>query len=101
MMSTLRSIPDTPGGRVYRWVLLAVGISAIVGIADQLRALFWLALAGPSIGGPGAARLLIMLAGWVILGWCGMRAFRSNALPPVWAVLAMPLLVWTYLLWPA
>ena len=100
-MSTTHIIPDTRGGRIFRGVLLVFGISSIVGIADQVRALFWLALAGPSSEGPGAARLLIMLAGWVIMCWCAVRAFRSNALPPLWAAVTLPLLVWAYILWPS
>lgn len=93
-------IPDTNGGKAYRTVLLIVGIASIIGIADRVRALFWLALAGPSIGGPGVGRLLIMLIGWGIMCWCAVRAFRSNALPPPWAVVALPGLIWAYLLWP-
>jgi hypothetical protein len=36
----------------------------------------------------------------MVMGWCGVRAFRRNALPPAWAVLVLPLLIWAYLLWP-
>lgn len=85
---------------MFRRVLFVIGIASIVGIADQLRAIFWRALAGPSIGGPGVARLMILLAGWAIMCWCGVRAFRSNALPPAWAAYALPVLIWAYLLWP-
>jgi hypothetical protein len=100
-VSTLRTIPDTHGGKVYRVVLLVVGISSIVGIADHARALFWRVLSGPpSHGGMGVAQRLIILAGWGIMCWCAVRAFRSNALPPTWAVVAVPVLIWAYLLWP-
>ena len=99
-VTTSHTIPDTQAGRFFRGVLLVVGISSIVGIADQVRALFWLVLAGPSIGGPGAGRLLIMLAGWGILCWCGVRAYRKNALPPTWAAVALALLIWARILWP-
>ena len=100
-MFASRSIPDTRGGRLYRKVLLVGGISSIVGIADQLRGLFWLVLSGPSIGGPGAAQRVVMLAGWAIIGWCGLRVFRKNVLPPAWAAFAMPVLIWALILWPA
>jgi hypothetical protein len=97
----MHTIPETRGGRFFRSLLLVVGISSIVGIADQLRALFWRVLAGPSIGGPGFARLLILLTGWAIMCWCGVRAFRKNALPPAWVAFVLPVLIWAYILWPA
>jgi len=79
---------------------MVLGVSSIVGMADQLRALFWRALAGDSIGGPAVAQRLIMLVGWMIMCWCAVRAYRKNALPPTWALVSLPLLVWAYLLWP-
>lgn len=100
-MSTSHSIPNTRGGRLFRGVLLVVGISSIVGIAGQIRALIGLAVAGPSTAGLGAARALIILAGWIIMCWCSVRAWRSNVLPPLWAAVTLPLLVWAYILWPS
>jgi hypothetical protein len=94
-------IPDTRGGRVYRRILLIAGISSIVGIADQVRALFWIALAGPSYNPTSPARLVIMLIGWILICWCSVRAYRRNLLPPAWVAMLLPLLVWAYLLWPA
>jgi TRAP-type C4-dicarboxylate transport system permease small subunit len=95
------TIPDTPGGRAYRLLLLVVGISSVVGIADHVRALFWLVVAGPRWDGAmGVPEHLIILTGWTIMCWCAVRAFRTNARPPTWAVVALPLLIWAYLLWP-
>jgi hypothetical protein len=95
------TIPDTRGGRVFRQVLLAVGISSIIGIADHVRALFWRVLSGPpSHSGMGVPQHLIILTGWAIMCWCALRAFRSNALPPTWAVVALPVLIWAHILWP-
>jgi hypothetical protein len=100
-MPTAHTIPDTRGGRLYRRVLLIVGISAVVGIADQLRALFWFVLVGQSGNGDGvAAKAVIQLLGWVLLCWCAVRGVRENLVPPTWAVLTIPVLLWTYTLWP-
>jgi hypothetical protein len=100
-VASSHTIPDTRGGRAYRRVLLVVGLSSIVGIADQVRALFWRALSGPpSHGGMGGAQRLIILTGWALMCWCAVRVFRSNALPPAWVAFAAPLLIWAYLLWP-
>jgi hypothetical protein len=93
-------IPDTRGGRIYRRILLVCGIASIVGIADQARALFWIALAGPSYGPTSPARILILLGGWVLMCWCSVRAIRRNVLPPTWAVVLMPVVTWAYILWP-
>jgi hypothetical protein len=93
-------IPDTRGGRIYRRILLVCGIASIVGIADQVRALFWIALSGPSSQSTDPARLLILLAGWLLLCWCSVRAIRRNVLPPTWAVVSLPVVTWAYILWP-
>jgi hypothetical protein len=103
-MATLRRIPDTRKGQAYRRVAWVVGIASIVGLADQLRALFWFALAGvPEGGGPAelyAARVLITLAGWTLVCWCAVIGVRKNAIPPTWALVSMPLMVWAVLLLP-
>lgn len=100
-MAILRMIPDTRGGRAYRRFLLIAGILSIVGIADQLRALLGLIVFGPSAPGTDAARMLIKLAGWGLIGWCAVRAIRLNALPPAWAVFSIPALIWAFILWPS
>lgn len=99
-MAALQMIPDTRGGRTYRRFLLIAGILSIVGVADQLRAFLGLLVFGPSTPGADAARILIMFLGWVMIGWCAVRAIRLNALPPAWAVLSIPALIWAYILWP-
>jgi len=63
-----RAIPDTRGGVIFRRILTVVLVGSIIGIADQLRTLFWIVLTGE---GPNPIRILIMLFGWVILCWCG------------------------------
>jgi hypothetical protein len=103
-MATLRTIPDTRKGRAYRRVAWVVGIASIVGISDQLRALFWSVLEGvPEGSGPVeiyAARVLITLAGWALVCWCAVIGVRENATPPTWALVSMPLMVWAVLLLP-
>lgn len=99
-VSAVRTIPDTRGGRLFRRFLLVAGIISIAGIAGQARGLFWLLLSGPSVGGPGAVQRIIMLVGWSIVCWCGVRVLRSNGLPPAWVAYVMPVLIWAYLLWP-
>lgn len=96
-MATLQIIPDSRKGRTFRRLMTAILIASIVGIADQLRILFWFVLNGE---GPNPSRILIILTGWVILCWCGYKAHRHNLAPPTWVVLTIPLLIWTYLLWP-
>lgn len=101
MAATVHTIPNTRGGRIFRGVLLVVGISSIVGIADQVRAFLRLALTGPaSQSGPVWPERVILLVGWLILCRCAVRAFRMNVLPPAWVAFAMPLLIWAYILWP-
>jgi hypothetical protein len=93
-------IPDTKGGRAYRRILLVAGVFSVIGIADQLRALFWMALIGPSPGRHGPVQPVILLVGWALICWIAVRAVRTNALPPRWAAFSLPLLLWAYLLWP-
>lgn len=102
MVRSQRPIPDTKKGRTYRRVLWVVGIAAIVGIADQARALFWLVVAGvPEGSGPlDVTRVVIMLAGWSLLCWCAVLAIRKNAMPPTWALVMIPVMIWTVLLLP-
>ncbi|WP_420129704.1 hypothetical protein [Longimicrobium sp.] len=100
-MSTSHAIPDTRRGRAYRRVMLVAGILSIVGIADHVRALFWRVLSGPPTNGSmGVPQRLIILTGWAIICWCAVRAVRGNLLPPMWAAVTLPILIWTYLLWP-
>lgn len=94
----MRAIPDNRSGRILRQILTVVLIGAIIGIADQVRTLFWIVLTGE---GPNPARVLIMLVGWGILGWCGYKAHRHNLAPPTWAIASNVLLTWVYLLWPS
>ena len=96
-MATSQVIPDSRKGRTFRGLMTIVLIASIIGIADQLRTLFWIAL---NKEGPNPLRILIILVGWVMLCWCGYRAYRRSLAPPTWVVLAIPLLIWTYLLWP-
>ncbi len=96
-MATAQIIPNTRKGRTFRRILTVVLIASIIGIADQLRTLFWIALTGE---GRNPMRILIILVGWTILCWCGYRGYRHNHAPPQWAMLTVPLLIWTYLLWP-
>jgi hypothetical protein len=101
-VATLREIPDTNRGRAYRRVAWVVGIASVIGIADQLRAMFWFALAGvpEGVGAPGvyAPRVLIMLAGWALVCWCAVIGVRKNAIPPAWALVSIPVMIWAVLL---
>jgi hypothetical protein len=101
-MQAVREIPATSKGRAFRRLAWVIGIASIVGIADQLRGLFWFALAGiPEGGGPMyAARRIIILAGWILLCWLAVLAVRKNTVPPTWALLAIPVLIWTVLFLP-
>lgn len=96
-VGTSQAIPDSRGGRVWRRILTVVLIASIVGIADQLRTIFWFVLNGE---GPNLVRTVMMLLGWMGLCWCGYRAYRHNLAPPFWIAVTLPLLVWAYLLWP-
>jgi len=100
-LSAEQAIPDTRGGRVYRRILVVAGLSAVVGVADQLRALMWLALLGPGSEDIVIAQVLIKLSGWVLLGWLAYRGIRQNLAPPGWALCTIPILVWSYALWPS
>jgi hypothetical protein len=99
-MESTQTIPNTSGGRAYRVLLMIAGVAAIVGIADQLRALVRVVMAGPSFeGAHGPVRILIILAGWAVIAWCAARAIK-NAAPPTWAIVSIPILIWAYILWP-
>ena len=103
-MATLRQIPESNKGRTYRRVAWVVGIASVIGIADQLRTLFWLVLGGVPEGVSAPAvytpRVLIMLAGWALLCWCAIIGVRKNAIPPTWALVSIPVMIWAVLLLP-
>lgn len=88
-------IPPTRKGRYYRSILTCVLVAAIIGIADQVRDLFWLLLTKEVSDMP---RILLLLPGWGIMAWCGYRAYRKNRLAPAWAIATLPVLLWAYLL---
>lgn len=92
-----QAIPDTRGGRILRKVFTVVLVAAIIGIADQLRSLFWIVLTGE---GRDPVRVVLMLVGWSLLCWSGYEAYRHNRAPSVWVVGLVPVLTWVYLLWP-
>ena len=99
-MMTAQEIPTTRGGTNFRRLLWIVGAAAIVGITDQARLLFWMALSGPDSVSREPATTVLMLVGWVLMGWCALRGVRDNRMPPAWAVVAIVLLVWVRTLWP-
>ncbi len=103
MTSVAQPIPDTRGGRVYRRVLTAAALCAVVGIADAVRALFWSGLpmiagGAPELGAGDAMDLLLRLTGWGLIGWAACRGVTRNLLPPTWVTLTLPVLVWINLL---
>jgi hypothetical protein len=93
-------IPDTPKGRSFVRLAWVVGIASIIGIADQLRALFWFVVTEVPEGGGREylVRHAVMLGGWTLLCWISVLAVRKNAIPPTWALLAIPLMIWTVVL---
>ena len=97
-MVAMQEIPDTRGGRILRRIMAAVLIASIIGIADQLRTLFWIVMTGE---GRNPARVSLMLIGFLLLCWTGYKAYRQNVVPPLWLVACIPVLTSIYLLWPA
>jgi hypothetical protein len=93
-----QTIPDTRGGRIFRLISTVVLVAAIIGIADQVRTLFWILLTGE---GRNPARVVLMLIGWSLLCWSGYNAHRHNLAPPTWLVMLIPVLIWIYVLWPS
>ncbi len=93
----MQPIPDTRRGRTLRRILSIVLVGSIIGIADQVRALFWIALTGE---GRDPVRVVVMLVGFILLCWTGYKAYRHNVVPPAWIVSIVPVLTTAYLLWP-
>ncbi|MBB4638898.1 hypothetical protein [Longimicrobium terrae] len=78
--------------RYFRRVMWAVGAASIIGIADQLRALGWLALekaAGSSEPWSATGWPLLFLAGWALLAFSAYRVVRQNRVPPTWGLVAL------------
>jgi hypothetical protein len=94
----MQEIPDTRGGRALRRILVVVLVGSIIGIADQIRTLFWIMLTGE---GRNPVPVVIMLIGFILLCWTGYKAYRQNVVPPAWIVALIPVLTTIYLLWPA
>ena len=75
--------------RCVMWVMAAV---TVVGIADQVRALGWLALekaAGSSRPWSGAGWPLLFLTGYGLLAFSAYRILRQNRVPPTWVVVSV------------
>lgn len=98
-----RQIPDTARGQAFRRLLLVLGLVSLVGIANNATAVVGLALTS-GIGGidspVDAVRKVLLLAGWVLIGWAAYRGVRHNRVPPTWLILVIPVLVWVQLLLP-
>ncbi|HEX6909092.1 MAG TPA: hypothetical protein VF142_01780 [Longimicrobium sp.] len=78
-------------------------LCAVVGIADAVRTLFWSGLplvagGSPELSQHDAMRLILQLIAWGLIGWAAWRGASRKLLPPSWAVLTLPVLVWINLL---
>lgn len=92
-----QTIPDTRSGRILRRIFTVVLVASIIGLADQVRSLFWILLTGE---GRDPVRVLLMLIGWGLLGWSGYKVYRHKLAPSMWVVGLVPVLTWIYLLLP-
>jgi hypothetical protein len=94
-------IPATRAGRTYRTVLILVGVSAIVGIADAGRALLWMGLeatAGSESQPLDVAKKLLMLLAWCLLGFAAYDGWRRKVIPRTWLLASIMALTWALIL---
>lgn len=102
MSTTGRAIPPTRNGSRFRTFLVVAGLIAVIGVADAVRALFWLALG--ELGGPPGVppaeylRVALRLAAWGLLLVVGYLGWKKQVLAPTWVFVALPLLAWALLL---
>lgn len=100
-MSSTAAIPETRGGRAYRWILLIGGVSAIVGVADAARALIWIgleALAGPAPTPRDLVRQALMLLAWSLIGAAAYHGWRRNLIPPTWLLASIMCCIWALII---
>lgn len=101
-MTSSRAIPSTRLGSAYRALLVVAGVCSIVGIADAVRALFWLTLEGAMVGSgaPGMQVLTIglRLVAWSLVALAAYTGWRRNAVPSTWILVCIPILGWAVLL---
>jgi len=94
-MFSSRTIPSTRGGQTYRNLLIMGGVAAIVGIADNVRALIWLMLNDAGVSTTSWTDYLargLQLAAWALVARLAYLGWRRNAFPPTWAVVTLPVL---------
>jgi predicted signal transduction protein with EAL and GGDEF domain len=98
---SVKALPDTNRAELFRKFSVGVGIAAIVGMADALRAMFWMALsaaAGESSAWTAYLSRGIRLAGWVLLAYVAWLVVARRVVPPTWAFLAIPIMIWASIL---
>jgi hypothetical protein len=94
-------IPATRSGRTYRTVLILVGLSAIVGIADAGRGLLWMGLEATAGAEPpplDVAKKLLMLLAWCLLGLAAYDGWRRKVIPATWLLGGVVALTWALIL---
>lgn len=98
---SVKALPDTRKAEVYRKFSLVAGIAAIVGMADALRAMFWMALSAAA-GEPQAWTAYLprgmRLAAWALLAYVAWLVVARRVVPPTWAILAIPVVIWGVIL---
>jgi hypothetical protein len=99
-MNTI-AMPDNRKTAAFRKFSIVAGIAAIVGMADALRAVFWMALtaaAGNPMPWTAYLQQGIRLAGWVMIAYCAWLVVRKRTVPPTWAIVALPAVIWAAIL---
>ena len=100
-MTPDKAIPATRFGNAYRWLLVAGGLIAVVGIADAGRALFWIILhaaAGSEAPLTDVVKIGLRLVAWGLVALAAYTGWRRNAFPATWMLVGIPVLGWALLL---
>lgn len=98
---SVNALPDTRKTQIYRKFSVVAGIAAIVGVADALRALFWMALSSAAGRSHAWAAYLpagMRLAAWALLAYVAWLVVVRRVVPPTWAIIAMPVVIWGVIL---
>lgn len=98
---SVNALPETRQAELYRKFSMVAGIAAIVGMADALRAMFWMALSAASGETHAWTAYLprgVRLAAWALLAYVAWLVVVKRVVPPTWAIIALPVAIWSVIL---
>jgi hypothetical protein len=82
-------------------LLIVAGLLAVVGIADAVRALFWLVLNGSAGSGVPLVEFLkagLRLVAWGLVAIAAYTGWRRSVIPATWMLVVLPIICWVLIL---